>query len=238
MVSDDDPAIAAAVAELRQRRREECEEAVTCSGFRRMSESMLEPCPCSREVYVGAQLVRGGVPVGLALRAHRVQIAAADPNREAMLAVERYGARVDRAARAGMGLLLHGRNGCGKTTAAVRALRAAVGRLRELGSRAAPLVRYATAPDAAAAPPPGWGGAALAVLDELGKEPGGDRAAAAVDGLIRSREGRPIIVVSNATPEELARRYGASVTSMIRALTEVDFVPVDHRVSQSWEVLE
>lgn len=183
-------------------------------------------------------LVRAGVPVGVA-EAHRVRLDQDDGQGPARRGVLRWGERIERAIEHGLGLLVHGGVGAGKTTAVANALRVAIRQLHPKLMVTRPTLRWVNLPELGREPPEGWSTVPIAVIDELGKEPDDDRGRGLVDRLLRARQGRVTVVITNLDPDKTLPRYGHSVASLLRALAEVRFSrAVDHRVTPTLDLLE
>lgn len=145
-------------------------------------------------------------------------------NRDQFATVGEYNDRIKQARRHGLGLLLSGKNGAGKTTCAARVVIAAT----RIGYSTA----YVNFPHLVDGWRRAWKERDLAkyldervcadflVLDEIGKEHVTNDetfVTSKLDGILRMRRGDmfPTILVTNLEPRELIERYGASMASLL-----------------------
>lgn len=203
------------------------------------------PCRCRRKVRRLNKLAEAGVPRELWL-AHRIE---PENNEEFFEELADYASDLDRAFKTGMGFLLHGENGTGKSSSAAIAI---IGALRK--GHTAAFIDFRDLVE-------GWFRAfqdpehqryldrrcnrSLVVLDELGKEAVTDSkrdfVLARFDSLLRLRRGAylPTIIITNLEPTAIERRYGKSVESLLSdRFRHLAYRPGDYRLSAaSWETI-
>ncbi len=185
-----------------------------------MPDDTMTRCPCYQRMNLGVDMFDAGIPREF----WGVEDLEPDFNKHAFEMMHEYAANLDRACKHGLGFVLTGRNGVGKTSSACIPLIAAL-----RSGRSGALVSW---PDYIEGARRAWRDAALArhlderlmrevlVIDELGKEhvtSDETFVAGKLDSVLRSRRGAlmPTIIITNYKISELVERYGASIESLI-----------------------
>lgn len=202
-------------------------------------------CSCRSELDLRLAMFDAGIPREF----HDIEALVPELNVHAFDALSRYADRLDAAMKHGLGLILTGRNGTGKTSSACIPL---IRCLRE--RRTAAMISW---PDYVDGLRRAWKDPALArhldrramrdlvVLDELGKEHETNDTtfvAGKLDSILRMRRGAmlPTIVISNLNAAQLVARYGASIESLLAdRYKPIAYRPGDFRVrtGSSWDAL-
>lgn len=209
-----------------------------------MPADKMERCPCFSRVNLGVDMFDAGIPKEF------WDVEGLEPtfNRHAFEQMHEYADHLDAACDHGLGFILTGRNGVGKTSSACIPLIAAL-----RAKRSAALISW---PDYVEGCRRAWKDPALAkhldersmrqliVLDEIGKEhvtSDETFVAGKMDSLLRGRRGAllPTIVITNLTMPQLIERYGASIESLLAdRFKTIKYRPGDFRVKapgRSWD---
>lgn len=208
-----------------------------------MPDDRINRCTCTRERLHRVALHEAGLPEEF------WQADAIIPtfNERAFRLLHMYADHLDDALRHGLGLIMTGKNGTGKTSSACVAVIAAIRQ-----GRTAALVSW---PDYVDGLRRSWRDPVLArhldergmrdllVIDELGKEHETNDAsfvAGKLDSLLRLRRGAllPTILTTNLTAAQLIKRYGASIESLLAdRFKTVPYRPGDFRVKveRDWD---
>lgn len=200
-------------------------------------------CPCSKHL----KLSLGMHDAGLPREFWSVETLIPSFNVHAFDQLSRYANKLDAAMKHGLGFILTGRNGTGKTSSAcVPLIRA----LRE--GRSAALISW---PDFVDGMRRSWKDPQLTrhldervmrdlvVFDELGKEHVTNDetfVSGKLDSILRLRRGAllPTIITTNLSPGQLVERYGRSIESLLAdRFKTLNYRPGDFRikVERNWD---
>ena len=237
-----------------RRRRELIGECEKCDGTGNIShEEWVDdiPVPRSETCVCKAALIfeMGMHDAGLPREFWGAESIIPEFNRRAFDELAKYARNLDRVRAHGLGLVLTGRNGSGKSSSACLPLITAI--------RSGVTASFVNFPDLVGGWRRSWRDAELAthlderlhrdlvVLDEVGKEHVGTDdtfVASKIDSLLRLRRGSmlPTIITTNLTIPELIKRYGESVGSLLADRYKViSYKPGDFRVkmASTWDAL-
>ncbi len=240
---------------FRRRKKEVIDACEKCGGAGKISSEVWDDddiptttsvmCSCKVQVLHELSLQEAGLPREF-WNAEDIE---PEFNQHAFKVLRRYSQNLDAALEHGLGLVLTGKNGSGKSSSACLPLIAAVRQ-----GRSSAFINF---PDLVQGWRRAWKDNALGhhldervhrdfvVLDELGKEHvGSDEGfvASKFDSLLRLRRGEmlPTVITTNLTVPELVKRYGDSIASLLSDRYKVlKYRPGDFRVrmANTWDDL-
>jgi len=199
-------------------------------------------CVCRRKLSLLIRLMESGLPREF-WQAEKVKVRR---NKPAFAEIRRYIDKMENAVKHGLGLIMLGENGVGKTTASAQIVLAAIRRNMSVLYITFPnlihLIRKSQGDE--------WLAEVLAdlvvrdvmIIDELGKEykrTGSAFVDTELDRIVRNRRGdiRPTIIISNyETVDDIEDGYGKSLVSVLLSRSKpVQFAPGDYRDEQAKE---